>query len=581
MARADRGDVGVPPDSSAWDVFVSYAHADVDAVTALVAGLRDAGLTVWWDRDRIDTFDGITSRLEEGIARARVVVMCLSETYPSRPACQWEALQVLRRLPQGEVAARLLPVAVTPGAGLSSWPILSDLRVPDAVEATGRVDTRNAGTGNGGSRSADSADWEPVVWAVRSRLEALPTGPNGLKTTIGAPQTHPVIWLPDRPPVSKTFTGRFAELLGLHSRLASDKIGLDSGRAGVRLPVSVVGIGGVGKTMLVQEYVNQFSGFWPVVIKINAAGDRFGHRIAGDIARAEWLDSLAAELRRLRGLWADATGGTAEPAGRDGDTSYGGIPPGQDQVSAARQRLDHERARFAAELAGAGSVLWWVDDIPDGLGDGLPRLLSPITVGATVFTSRSTALRQTSTELPVEPFDVTAFDDISGAGVALLAKHRPGEGLDGHPKAIPPDELLAMREINRLMGGLPLALAVTGARVHLRSMPWPIALNGLRADPLRLNSGRDSEVTSTGHTPSVVATFASSLADLTSDAPDGMRALIACALLGPGQPIPKALLADILTDTAEPLDDWDLGDLLGNRRFSRVVGAAVGFRGAG
>jgi hypothetical protein len=39
-----------------------------DVVIGLVAALRDTGLTVWWDHDRIDTFDGITGRLEEGIA---------------------------------------------------------------------------------------------------------------------------------------------------------------------------------------------------------------------------------------------------------------------------------------------------------------------------------------------------------------------------------------------------------------------------------------------------------------------------------------------------------------------------------
>ncbi len=131
MSVVDREDVGIPAGAPVWHVFVSYAHADCEPVSGLVAALRDSGLSVWWDEERIDGFDGITSRLEEGIAGARVVVMCLSDVYPSRPACQWEALQVLRRLPQGQVASRLLPVAVTKGARLSQWPILSDLRLPN------------------------------------------------------------------------------------------------------------------------------------------------------------------------------------------------------------------------------------------------------------------------------------------------------------------------------------------------------------------------------------------------------------------------------------------------------------------
>ena len=85
--------------AQACDVFVSYASADRPAVAALVDTIKQVTggkVSVWWDHERIDTFDGITSRLEEGIAGARLVVACLSTTYPSRPACQWEALQVVR-----------------------------------------------------------------------------------------------------------------------------------------------------------------------------------------------------------------------------------------------------------------------------------------------------------------------------------------------------------------------------------------------------------------------------------------------------------------------------------------------------
>ena len=68
--------------------------------------------------------------------------------------------------------------------------------------------------------------------------------------------------------------------------------------------------------------------------------------------------------------------------------------------------------------------------------------------------------------------------------MALLAAHRPGRDAKGTLRTIPADERGAMVEINALLGGLPLALDVTGARIARTSMPWTDAVVRLRANPL-------------------------------------------------------------------------------------------------
>jgi hypothetical protein len=60
------------------DVFLSHSAADKAVVRALAERLRSDGLRVWLDQWEIRPGDSIPSRIEEGLAGSRILVLCMS-----------------------------------------------------------------------------------------------------------------------------------------------------------------------------------------------------------------------------------------------------------------------------------------------------------------------------------------------------------------------------------------------------------------------------------------------------------------------------------------------------------------------
>ena len=75
---------------SDFDVFVSFAWADIESVRPLVAALRDGGLSVWFAETQIDNFESITRAVKEGLLHSKALLAFYSYKYPGRPACLWE-----------------------------------------------------------------------------------------------------------------------------------------------------------------------------------------------------------------------------------------------------------------------------------------------------------------------------------------------------------------------------------------------------------------------------------------------------------------------------------------------------------
>jgi hypothetical protein len=61
-----------------FDVFLSHSSKDKAVVRALAERLRKDGLKVWFDEWEIKPGDSIPAKIEEGLERARVLVLCMS-----------------------------------------------------------------------------------------------------------------------------------------------------------------------------------------------------------------------------------------------------------------------------------------------------------------------------------------------------------------------------------------------------------------------------------------------------------------------------------------------------------------------
>ena len=61
-----------------FDVFFSHSAKDKAVVRSIAKRLRADGLRVWFDEWEIKPGDSIPSKIEEGLERSRVLVLCMS-----------------------------------------------------------------------------------------------------------------------------------------------------------------------------------------------------------------------------------------------------------------------------------------------------------------------------------------------------------------------------------------------------------------------------------------------------------------------------------------------------------------------
>lgn len=66
------------PENFDYDVFLSHSSQDRDVVRPLAERLRADGLRVWLDIWEIRPGDSIPAKIEEGLERSRVLVLCMS-----------------------------------------------------------------------------------------------------------------------------------------------------------------------------------------------------------------------------------------------------------------------------------------------------------------------------------------------------------------------------------------------------------------------------------------------------------------------------------------------------------------------
>ena len=97
------------PDTPLWDIFVSHASEDKEAVARPLAGLLvQAGLRVWLDADELRLGDSLSQKIDEGLAQCRYGVVVLSPAFFAKHWPRQELSALIARESSGRKL--LLPV---------------------------------------------------------------------------------------------------------------------------------------------------------------------------------------------------------------------------------------------------------------------------------------------------------------------------------------------------------------------------------------------------------------------------------------------------------------------------------------
>lgn len=114
-------------DVEAWDIFISYASEDKDAVARpLAEQLQALGVTVWLDELELKIGDSLRRKIDRGLARSRFGVIVLSRRFFAKQWPQYELDGLVTRHVSGEQS--LLPIwhDITKAEVVAASPPLAD-----------------------------------------------------------------------------------------------------------------------------------------------------------------------------------------------------------------------------------------------------------------------------------------------------------------------------------------------------------------------------------------------------------------------------------------------------------------------
>lgn len=94
-----------------YDVFVSYSHRDKEEVKRFVSRLKNFGLKVWIDYDKVAPGDHFATTINAGLENSRTAVLCWSKQAGRSQWCQFEAAAKLCRDPINS-QRRLIPITL-------------------------------------------------------------------------------------------------------------------------------------------------------------------------------------------------------------------------------------------------------------------------------------------------------------------------------------------------------------------------------------------------------------------------------------------------------------------------------------
>lgn len=90
-------------DDSAYDVFISHASEDKEAVVRqLAASLQAQGLTVWFDEQTLRIGDSLRRKIDQGLARSRVGLVVISRSFIGKGWPNYELDGIVTRSVSGD-----------------------------------------------------------------------------------------------------------------------------------------------------------------------------------------------------------------------------------------------------------------------------------------------------------------------------------------------------------------------------------------------------------------------------------------------------------------------------------------------
>jgi tetratricopeptide (TPR) repeat protein len=467
-----------------YDVFLSHAWADGDRPAKLKVALEQAGLRVWFDAAEISDFTSITRAVTEGLAHSKALVSWYSKTYPLRRACQWELTAAfLAAQREGDPRRRVLVVNPEPSADHIHPIELRDAKFRSAPK--------------------DGGNQRNLAQAIARHVTRL----RGPLTNI-YPLTAPN-WYGTTPVGSTRFVGRLAEMWQIHTLLHAGDVTQITGAVVATGGVGQIsGLGGVGKSLLAEEYALHFGAAYP--------GGVFWLRAYGN-------DDAKLTLSR-EGREAERTAQVQTIAERMGIATYG--------LSLAQ--IEGELSR---EIESVGKpCLWIVDDVPNGLnGEALRRWFAPHSLAKTLLTSRSREYGSLA----------KSFD------LSVLAPEEAYQLVTSRRTPANVDEAEQARFLAADLGYHALALDVTASALQhsvvvLSFADFRSKLRRPGKDAMAL-AGTLAEALPNGHEKSIAHTMLQSIRNLGEEGQDFLRFASVLAVA----PIPASLVVAVFEQVDE------------------------------
>jgi len=460
-----------------YDIFFSYPHRDSDEVNQILKALQAQGLNIRIDQSEIRDYANIHQSIIKGLAHSKVFMAYYSHNYAHSHHSQWE-LTAAFIAAQREVDPRQRVLIINPEENADHiHPV--ELR-DELFQIT----------------PADQQGINNLATSVANHVSAI-------KGTIGEIRTLILPrWFGKKGTGSNRFVGRLPDMWHIHSSLHSAEVPIITGTTGAT--VQIHGMGGVGKSLLAEEYALRYAAAFP--------GGVFWLRGFGndDVKTAMGPDEREAE--RIRQI-------------RDIAEAYS-IP--------VKDRSPEEiEAHLTRELGNNDPFLWIVDDIPSGMDvETLERWLAPHPLGKTLITTRTKEYNSLSHLILLN----------------VLAPDEAWELLTSWRKPAGEEEEDAALHLIEDLGYNALALDVTGAALH--------ALEGIQSfDEFRndlVNPTRDElELAAelkggllNGHERSIASTLIRSIERL---GPEGLDFLRLASVLAVA-PIPASLISTVFSE---------------------------------